>query len=271
MNRTEHKFIETVWSFYKAQGRHSLPWRKTKDPYRILVSEVMLQQTQVQRVIPKYEAFIERFPDVGALANAPLREVLYLWQGLGYNRRAKMLHSCAKVVSSEYAGVFPNTHKALVALPGIGPYTASAILSFAFSVATPLIETNVRSVYLHHFFKDKTQVSDTELLQYIERTLDTENVRTWYWALMDYGAHIKKEYGNPNAQSSHYTKQSVFKGSDRQIRGAILRTLTAASHSRVKLHSVLASFEDIRIDAQLHNLMDEGMIVKKGRIYMLPD
>lgn len=270
MNKKEQQFITVVTNYYKEQGRHSLPWRKTKDPYAILVSEMMLQQTQVDRVIPKYEAFLKKFPTVKKLASASLADVLTLWQGLGYNRRAKMLHQCAQKIVKEYKETFPKTRTALEALPGIGPYTASAIMTFAFNTPTTLIETNVRSVYLHHFFKDDSQVDDKELLPLIEKTRDEKNPRMWYYALMDYGTYIKKTYGNPNKRSVHYAKQSAFEGSDRQIRGAIVRMLTGAKATRTDLHRALSSFEDIRIDAQIEQLKSEGMIIQKGRKYSLP-
>jgi len=270
MNKKEQKFIETVWEYFKRNGRHTLPWRKTRLPYRILISEIMLQQTQVDRVVPKYKAFLTRFPTVQSLAQAPLGDVLKQWQGLGYNRRAKMLHECVKSIVEDYKGKFPKTTDELVKLPGVGPYTASAIATFAFGEAVPLIETNVRSVYLHHFFKDGTQVSDTELFPIIERTLPKENPREWYYALMDYGSHLKKEFKNPSRNSLHHTQQSVFNGSDRQIRGAVIRALTENAYTRAELLKKLSSFEDIRIDAQIQKLSKEGMLViKKGKL-MLP-
>jgi A/G-specific adenine glycosylase len=271
MNRKEAQFISTVLQFYREEGRHALPWRKTRDPYKILVSELMLQQTQVDRVIPKYKAFLSVFPDVDSLAHAPLREVLLLWQGLGYNRRAKMLHGCAQMIVQEYNSVFPKEHQELVKLPGVGPYTASAVLAFAYGTKTPLIETNVRSAYLHHFFPLKTDVHDAEILPFIARTLEgAEDVRTWYYALMDYGSYIKKTFGNPNTRSVHYAKQSTFKGSDRQIRGEIIRRLSKAPFlTRKNFHAAL-SFEDLRIDAALSRLMEEGMILKKRERYTLP-
>ncbi len=270
MNKKEVAFVATVRDFFSAHGRHTLPWRQTRDPYRILVSEVMLQQTQVNRVVLKYVQFTERFPTVHMLAQAPLRDVFALWQGLGYNRRAKMLHECAQAVVKEYGGHFPATRSELMSLPGIGPYTASAVLAFAFNEPTPLIETNVRSVYLYHFFKNKDQVADCELLPLVERTMDREHIREWYWALMDYGAFIKKTYGNPNAQSSHYARQSAFKDSDRQIRGSIIRALVAKRHTRASLLHTLRQFEDVRVDAQVQKLIAEKMIKQKGGAYQLP-
>lgn len=268
MNATERTFVKTVRAYHARHGRHSLPWRKTRNPYRILVSEVMLQQTQVERVLPKYRAFLEQFPDVGALAAAPLGAVLRAWQGLGYNRRAKMLHACAQTVVREHHGKFPKEHAALMRLPGIGTYTAAAVCAFAYNIPVPLIETNVRSVYIHHFFNDDTDVADSEILKRVERTLDREHPREWYWALMDYGVSIKKTYGNPNSRSKHYARQSAFKGSDRQIRGAIMRTLSERSAARAVLHTL--PFDYQRVDAQLERLVGEGMVVKKGQRYQLP-
>jgi A/G-specific adenine glycosylase len=271
MNKKEKMFIQTVWEHYERHGRRSLPWRKTKNPYRILVSEVMLQQTQVDRVIPKYHAFLKQFPTVAVLAEASLGDVLRVWQGLGYNRRARMLHECAKKVRGAYKGKFPKTHAELMRLPGIGHYTAGAVLAFAYGVPVPIIETNIRSVYIHHFHNDDFEVSDKEVMTCVEKTLDHERVRDWYYALMDYGVYIKKEFGNPNNRSKHYVKQSTFKGSDRQIRGAILRTLTTGEASRQSLHTLLSAFDFQRIDEQLEKLEREGMIQQKKKgIYSLP-
>ncbi|MFT5849664.1 MAG: A/G-specific adenine glycosylase [Patiriisocius sp.] len=272
MTKKEEKFVQTVKSFYAEHGRHSLPWRKTKDAYRILVSEMMLQQTQVDRVIPKYKAFLAEFPTVQALADASLGSVLTQWQGLGYNRRAKMLHNCAKEVVVEHKGNFPKTHEGLMKLPGIGPYTAGAVMAFAYNLPVPLIETNVRTVYLHHFFGEQTDVPDREILALATATLDTENPREWYSAIMDYGTYLKKEFGNPNSKSRGHTKQSAFQGSDRQIRGAVLRTLseTLKPMSREQLLATLSQFEDIRVDVQIEKLFAEEMISQTRKKYHLP-
>ncbi len=271
MTHKEKEFIETVKEFYRRHKRRKLPWRHTKNPYHILVSEIMLQQTQVDRVLPKYEEFLRTFPTLEVLAHAPLSAVLKVWQGLGYNRRAKMLHECAKVIVHTWRGLTPKTYEELTALPGIGHYTAGAILAFAFNKAVPIIETNIRSVYLYHFFEYDTDVTDDALFPYIERTLDRKNPRTWYYALMDYGAYIKKIYGNPNVRSRHHTKQSTFKGSDRQIRGALIRILGDGAKTRTALLILLKEFSDIRIDAQLHALKKEGLIAYRGRSYSLSE
>jgi A/G-specific adenine glycosylase len=270
MQKTLKDFVKTVQTFYTKEGRHNLPWRQTHDAYPILVSEVMLQQTQVDRVIPKYEAFLKRFPDIVTLAESPLKDVLEHWQGLGYNRRAKMLHECAKAVTSRFNGVLPATEADLRALPGIGPYTARAVLAFAYGIALPLIETNVRTVYIHHFFPDDIDVTDAEILSYMIKTLDEKNPRDWYYALMDYGSYLKRTVGNNISKSKHYTKQSTFKGSDRQIRGAIIRLLTTEKKiTHTKLLAAL-NFDVLRIDAQLERLMEEGLVVKGRQLYSLP-
>lgn len=270
MTGTEKRFVQTVWDFYKTNGRHQLPWRQTKDPYRILVSEVMLQQTQVDRVIPKYKEFLKAFPTMSALAKASLGAVLGHWQGLGYNRRAKMLHECAKAAVRDYGGKLPQDEAKLRALPGIGQYTARAVLAFAFGVAEPLIETNVRTVYIHHFFADETDVTDAMLLPYIERSLPLDNSRAWYYALMDYGSHLKRTVGNNITKSKHYTKQSTFKGSDRQIRGAIIRELTTLHTLSYKKLLVAVPFDELRVAAQLERLIEEGMVAKVKLSYSLP-
>lgn len=231
----------------------------------------MLQQTQVDRVLPKYQAFLQQFPCVTALASASLGDVLIAWQGLGYNRRAKLLWQCAQTVVGEYNGRFPKSYDGLKALPGIGSYTAAAVMAFAYNEAVPLIETNVRTVYLHHFWPaDATDVTDAEILALVAATLPAENVRAWYAALMDYGTYIKKTYGNHNVRAKSYQKQSMFKGSDRQLRGAILRTLVTGEQTRQQLLQQLSGFTDIRVDAQLEALIREGMIVQCGRTYHLP-
>lgn len=265
----EKEFVKTVWKYYKLHGRHDHPWRKTHDPYRILVSEMMLQQTQVGRVLPKYTAFLKKFGTVQKLSQASLGEVLREWQGLGYNRRAKMLHECAKKVVSEYKGKFPKTHAELMKLPGIGHYTAGAVMAFAYNEAVPIIETNIRTVYIHHFFADDVDVSDTELFTYIDRTLDRKNPKDWYYALMDYGMFLKKTEGNLNNRSKHYTKQTTFKNSDRQIRGAILKLLSEKSETRAQFFKKLP-FEKDRVDVQLIKLAGEGLVQKKGSVYQLP-
>lgn len=202
-----------------------MPWRDQPTPYHVVVSELMLQQTQVSRVLEKYPLFLEVFPDFNTLAHAKTVDVLAAWQGLGYNRRALYLHQIAQAVVGYCDGVLPADPGVLQKLPGIGAGTAGSIAAFAFNARVVFIETNIRRVFIHHFFADETEIPDSAILPLIEQTLDHEQPREWYYALMDYGAYLAKTVPNPNRRSKHYTKQSKFEGSDRQIRGQIVRLL----------------------------------------------
>ncbi len=265
------RFLKTLFAFYEREGRHHLPWRKTKNPYRILVSEIMLQQTQVDRVLPKYQTFVRQFPSVNALAAASLGDVLIAWQGLGYNRRAKHLKAAAEAVVAA-GGRFPKTYDGLKALPGVGSYTAAAVMAFAYNQPVPLLETNVRTVLMHHFWPtDATDVSDTELLELVAKLLPQNNARHFYAAMMDYGSYLKRTVGNHSARTKSYQKQSVFKGSDRQIRGVIVRALTTGPLKRDELLALAPKADALRVDAQLAALVKEGMVVTaKRNCYTLP-
>lgn len=273
MSSKYERFVRTVFEHYRLHGRHALPWRKTKDPYRILVSEVMLQQTQVERVIPYYKAWCKKFPTAKALAHAPLKDVLVMWQGLGYNRRAKNLQTACKELSKKAS--FPRTVEELEKLSGIGPYTARAVASFAYNQPVVMVETNIRTVILHHFFKHKNQVknggvSDTEIEEILEKVLPQGKSREWYWALMDYGASLKHSGVTHTAKMKAYSKQSVFKGSSREARGALIKALAKSSHSESKLLLILGKERKIQVRTQLTALVKEGMVVKKRGMYMLP-
>lgn len=274
MNKTDERFVATVWRHYDTFGRHDLPWRIDTSPYAVLVSELMLQQTQVDRVVPKYLAFMAKFPTLEALAKAPLSAVIVSWQGLGYNRRAKYLHDCAKAIVTDHAGVWPDTVESLRALPGVGPYTASALLNFAFLKPVPLIETNVRTVYLHHYFKTATAVPDSELWPIITRTLSTDWPRQWHYALMDYGSHLKRTVGNPSRRSRHHTTQSRFVGSRRQVRGAILDVARQKGKlSAVKIKNELSHLKQASREVileELQSLKNEGLLTKTGHYWQLP-
>ncbi len=262
------RFQQTVWNYYATAGRHSLPWRQTSDPYHILVSELMLQQTQVDRVLPKYQAFIKRFPNPEVLAAAPLSAVLLLWQGLGYNRRAKYLHDAVKVVVAR-GGIWPQTEAGLRTLPGVGPYTAGALLAFAFGRGVPIIETNIRTVVLHHFFPKETAVDDAAVMSVVAETLPETNCKEWYYALMDYGVYLKKSVGNPSRRSKHHTTQGVFAGSNRQLRGALVRLIGHKDSTQKAVSAELSQFDPARVQEQLETLQAEGLIVKRGRKYHL--
>jgi A/G-specific adenine glycosylase len=252
-----------IYRHYQAHKRE-MPWRQTHDPYHILVSEIMLQQTQVERVLGKYARFLRHFPDFAPLARAPWPEVLTVWQGLGYNRRALALKRLAQVVMSDWGGRLPDQEKHLRGLPGIGPATAGALLAFAFGRPAVFIETNIRRVFLHFFFAGQSEVSDREILPLVEETLDRERVREWYYALMDYGAELRKLGPNPNRRSTHYARQSPFNGSNREVRGLILKTLlTAPTHSLEELaHAVGQS--PTRTKTALEQLLAEGFVVREG-------
>ncbi len=266
---TYNEFRTQVQKYYRLQGRHTLPWRKTKNPYKILVSEVMLQQTQVERVIPFYKNFLKQFPTVGVLAAAPLSGVLRAWQGLGYNRRAKMLHAAAKEIMERHKSKFPQSVEDLEDLPGIGPYTARAVAAFSYNQDVIFIETNIRTGVTHHFFPNKNKISDAEIIKILEKVLPMGKSREWYSALMDYGAHLKRSGVQLNKKSKHYNKQAKFVGSNREARGAILRALAQEPQSEAKLLSLLDVTRRMQIRVALQALQKEGLIEKKGRIYRL--
>ena len=230
-------FRRTILGYYRAHGR-KLPWRETSDPYRIFVSEIMLQQTQVERVLKKYPPFIEAFPDFQALAAAPLSRILALWQGLGYNRRAVQLKRCAVQVVEAHGGRLPDSPDALYALPGVGKATAGAVAAFAFNRPVAFVETNIRRVFLHFFFPWRSGVADAEILPIAERALERRDPRTWHYALMDYGVMLKKSLGNANVRSSHYKKQPPFEGSSRQIRGMVLKPVSYTHLTLPTIYSV---------------------------------
>lgn len=261
-------FQRIVYDWYVPQ-RRELPWRETFDPYAILVSEIMLQQTQVERVREKYPTFLAEFPNLRALAAAPLERVLAAWQGLGYNRRAVNLKRCAEAVVASLGGEVPADPNELVRLPGIGTYTSRAVAAFAFNTPLPFIETNIRSVYIHHFFADQSSIHDRDLMPLIEQTLDRGNPREWYYALMDYGSHLKRLHGNPSRRSSHHTRQTPFKGSNREVRSRILRAvLENPGISRDALEKAVGASSEI-VGKNLEQLAAEGFIVLRGPGYRI--
>jgi A/G-specific adenine glycosylase len=150
MAKPQASFAARLIAWQRQHGRHDLPWQNTRDPYRIWVSEIMLQQTQVSAVIGYYERFMARFPDVAGLAAASSDEVMQHWAGLGYYSRARNLHRAAQLVMGEHGGVFPKTQEDLEALPGIGRSTASAIRSFAYGARAPILDGNVKRVFARH-------------------------------------------------------------------------------------------------------------------------
>jgi A/G-specific adenine glycosylase len=276
-------FVKTIWDFYDVAGRN-LPWRHAITPYKIAVSEIMLQQTQASRVVRKFDSFIKKFPSFAALAKAPTLAVLKEWQGLGYNRRALNLHQLAKTVVEKYAGKLPQNYEDLLELPGIGPNTAGSILAFAFNIPRPFIETNIRSVYIHFFFSEAEKlhgrrackkIHDDQLLPIIEKSLlekkNTANPREWYYALMDYGSNLKRTLPNPSRRSAHHVKQSKFQGSNRQLRSRILRFIITGQKTlaQIETECVDRTHDTSAVARNLLALQKEGFIEKKSGIFLV--
>lgn len=272
MNKEKYySFVAFCLRWHQLYGRHDLPWRKTIDPYAILVSELMLQQTQVARVIPKYQQFMEQFPSLEKLSLASLPEVLVIWQGLGYNRRARYLWQLANLLTSRNQHTLPCTLSELESLPGIGPYTAAAVMAFAYNQPALVIETNVRSVVLYHFFPNQDKVSDAHLRPILEACLPLVEPRLWYAALMDYGSHLKSVIPNPSRKSKHHVVQSRFIGSVRQVRGEIVRVLShrlgyQGDYGEIKqLMSGNTEYFELAVDQLCH----EQLIYRNGNLLIL--
>lgn len=258
---TVPEFQRLVWDHYRHHAR-PFPWRETSDPYAITVSELMLQQTQAERVIPKYQAFLRTFPTWNALAEADTQQLLLVWQGLGYNRRALNLRKLAQAV---VADGLPQDEAGLRKLPGVGPYTAGAILAFACNEPVVMIETNIRRAFLHHFFPDNEKVTDNALRPLISQAVDQENPREWYYALMDYGAWLAKRHPNANRRSRHYTRQSRFAGSLRQLRGEIIRYVTGHPETTVDDVTAAAGQSPERVALALQGLARDGFLAISSR------
>lgn len=263
-SRAAARFRSIVYRYYRLH-RRDFPWRRTADHYHILVSEIMLQQTQVGRVAEKFPVFIREFPTVEALARAPLARVLASWQGLGYNRRAANLHRLAAAVMAEHGGIIPDDPDVLARLPGIGRATASSIAAFAFNRPVAFIETNIRAVFLHFFFPGRDGVADRELLPLVEGALDRSSPREWYSALMDYGTMLKRRHPNPSRGSDRHRKQPPFQGSRRQLRGELLRILLRNHGATLKGLAKTAGKPEEEVRDAVAGLIDEGLVRREGR------
>ena len=261
-------FRKVIYKYYQKNPR-SLPWRKTLDPYRILVSEIMLQQTQVERVLKKYRLFVKTFPKFSSLSKASLKDILTVWQGLGYNRRAISLKTIAKIVMTKFGSRLPSSEEELIKFPGIGKYTAAAIITFAYNKPSVLIETNIRTVYIYFFFQKKNYVKDTEIIPLIVKTLDRKNPRKWYYALMDYGAMLKKTHSNLSRKSAHYQRQTPFYGSNRQIRGMILRLLVEKPGLSQREITMQLGSQPEKIEKNLQELRAEGFLKETRKRYTI--
>jgi A/G-specific adenine glycosylase len=228
----------------------------------------MLQQTQVERVIPYYERFVKKFPNPQKLSKAKLSDVLRLWSGLGYNRRAKYLQDAAKTVVAHHGGKFPKQYEELRKLPGVGDYTARAVRVFAFNEPDVLIETNIRTVFIHYFFKDASDIHDKELAPLAHKAAKGEDPREWHWALMDFGSSLKRSGVRNNRKSAHFTKQSRFEGSFRQLRGRILLQLMQEPKSLSKMKKIDAKNASLILLA-LRAMQKENLVVKEGDLWMI--
>lgn len=312
-------FRRLIWNHYHKHGR-DLPWRpptlklrkdKLLDPYTIFVSEIMLQQTHVARVLEKYPQFIRAFPNIRALARAPLRDILRVWQGMGYNRRALYLKRAAEIIVQDYGEKIPSDPAVLAKIPGIGKNTAGAIATFAFNQPTVFIETNIRRAFIYHFGNAISEASqpmkargeptptppplpregargrvssfyssshmvvavrirkihDREILPLVAQTLDRKNPREWYWALIDYGAALSKLVHNPNRKSAHYAKPSKFKGSHRQLRGAIIQALLQKPATLTEMIKRTDGASAPRTRECIQTLMRDGLVQKRNGTY----
>lgn len=253
-------FRAEVINHYQKFGR-DMPWRQQPTPYFVFVSEVMLQQTQVSRVMGKFAVFTKRFPSFSSVAAAPLSDVLALWSGLGYNRRAKYIWQAAKLVRAKYGGRLPDSLPLLIELPGIGLNTAGAILAYAFNQPQVFVETNIRTVFIDYFFRDSHQkVSDSAIRELLQQTLPQQNPRQWYWALMDFGAHLKSTKGAQLHRVKNYRPQSRFSGSLRQVRGQVLKLLV---QNTVVPDATMLQISDERLPGVLESLQKEGLITRR--------
>jgi A/G-specific adenine glycosylase len=258
-------FRKEIYRYFETSGR-LLPWRKTRDPYKILISEIMLQQTQVERVVEKYKTFIKAFPDFHSLNRASLAKVYSLWQGLGYNRRALALKRIAQTVVDEYGAQLPDTVEKLSSLPGIGAATAASICAFAFNKPMVFVETNIRTVFIHRFFRQRRSVDDSEIVTLAEKVMDKNNPRKWYSALMDYGTMLKKKYPGLSRKSAQYKKQGPFQGSRRQLRGKILKILIEhPRQTEISVLKTLGSGNKEAMHAIIGELIREGFIKRDQR------
>lgn len=256
----------------RARGRElyrEMPWRRVDDAYAVLVSEMMLQQTQVSRVFSRYGEWLQAFPTFDALAAAPLAVVLERWQGLGYNRRAVALKRAAEQVVERHGGRLPDDEALLRQLPGIGPATASAVVNYAYGVPAPFIETNVRAVFLHHFFADAADVPDSALRPLVEATWDRGDPRAWGYALMDYGSWLKASSPNPSWRSRHHVRQSPFEGSHRQKRARVLRAVLREPGGEADTYAADAGLEPVEVSGLLEELAGEGFLERAGKRWLV--
>jgi A/G-specific adenine glycosylase len=258
-----------------------LPWRHVADPFVVLTSEIMLQQTQVSRVLKLWDRWLLAFPSVDALAAASTTDVLERWQGMGYHRRALAFKRTAEICSGSYEGQLPREYEELLALPGVGPATAAGVCVFAYGEPQVYLETNVRTVFLHHFFEGRDQISDREIIPLVKETCDREDPRSWYYALLDYGNYLKGILPNPSRRSRHHTRQSPFEGSARQKRAELLRLILATPGCETEdLVAGLSQFErsagrdaadSSEVEVLLVALEQEGFLTRRAAAWFIAE
>jgi A/G-specific adenine glycosylase len=260
-----------------------LPWRRTRDPWPILVSEVMAQQTGVDRVVPYYQRFLDRFPTPAACAAASLGEVLRLWAGLGYNRRAVNLHRCARAVVDDHGGALPPDLAALRALPGVGPYTARAVLAFAFERDVGVVDTNVGRVLARWAGRP---LGAAEAQAQADALVPRGRVWAWNQAVMELGGTVclrrrprcascpvrrSCAWAAAGGAGGSGTGQPRFEGSDRQGRGRLVEALCSGPVALADLATVMGWPDDpARADRVAVGLLDHGLAVREGAVLRLP-
>jgi A/G-specific adenine glycosylase len=262
-------FCDFIMQFY-SEHKREFAWRETSDPYRILLSEVMLQQTQTSRVEPKYQTFLELWPTFEALASCSLEDLLSQWKGLGYNRRALNLKKSAQM-TEQWGWTIPKDKEKILSLPGVGKSTSAALLCFCYNEKAVYLETNIRRVLLTCFYPEETEVLDKRLEELLYRlSLMVDDMKNWYYALMDYGVLLKNLLPNANTRSAHYSRQSKFENSNRQIRGLLIHILSDTGAKPLeRLYSLLSSFEEERVLSCLGELEKEGFVQECESVYRI--
>jgi A/G-specific adenine glycosylase len=292
------EFREIVLSHYRQAGR-KFPWRFA-DPWGVMVSEFMLQQTRTERVIPYWENWMKLWSQPKALADASMEAALRAWSGLGYNRRCRYLKDSAAIIAGENNGRVPETPQALLLRPGVGPYMSAAIACFAYNFPAVFIETNIRSAVIHNFFPNRNDVRDSEIIPILEAALECSapqprpqvvepevrgsllapqprpqvegsplEPRTWHYALMDYGAFLKKTTTNPSRRSAHYTRQSPFSGSFRQARGKVIKALVSIGRCGAEELKRASGLEEEKLYEVLEKLKKESFVAEDGGVYSI--
>ncbi len=253
-------FQKKIFKWWEA-NRRVFPWRETTEPYAILVSELMLQQTQAPRVVEKFNQFVEVFPDLESLAKAQKFEILQLWSGLGYNRRAIWLQEAAQMIIERKE--FPNTPEELQKMKGIGKYSAHSILIFAFNYDLATVDTNIRRILVAEKFAEE-KTSERDLWEIAKKLVPKGRSRDWHNALMDYGS-IELTVAKTGIKP--LTKQGKFKGSDREYRGKILKLLLESKKITINQMITVLNLQEVKLESILQKMVKENLIKKKGKYY----